>query len=277
MTSSPDLIHELRASRPSAPLELRARVREIAAEQPARAPWASWRFPVRRGHARRRPGRGRARVRERRRARARALGRPRPQALQRQAALAADRALRGKTGELAPERAGDPRIRSTSDADGRSRAARQRDAHRRGRRLRRRLARRAGRARPHALARRLRRLVVGRDRRGGKRVDHRSRPGREGAGRDHRALRARPHRLAAGHDRRPAGRRSTSSSGARRRVRAQIARIRARLESETLDAQTEAVLRARLQTLRGELTGAPHGHLVHRTPRRACRRSSSRS
>ena len=50
MTSSPDLIHELRASRPSAPADLRARVRAIASEQPARAaPWASWRFPVRRG------------------------------------------------------------------------------------------------------------------------------------------------------------------------------------------------------------------------------------
>jgi hypothetical protein len=49
MTSSPDLIHELRASRPSAPLALRARVREISAGEVARAPWASWRFPVRRG------------------------------------------------------------------------------------------------------------------------------------------------------------------------------------------------------------------------------------
>ena len=49
MTSSPDLIHELRASRPSAPLALRARVREIAAEQPARAARAGWRFPIRRG------------------------------------------------------------------------------------------------------------------------------------------------------------------------------------------------------------------------------------
>ena len=48
MTSSPDLIHELRASRPSAPTELRARVREIAAEQPASRSW-SWPFPVRRG------------------------------------------------------------------------------------------------------------------------------------------------------------------------------------------------------------------------------------
>ena len=49
MTSSPELIHELRASRPSAPADLRARVREIASEQPTRAPWASWRFPIRRG------------------------------------------------------------------------------------------------------------------------------------------------------------------------------------------------------------------------------------
>ena len=36
-------------------------------------------------------------------------------------------------------------------------------------------------------------------------------------------------------------------------VRTQIARVRARLESESLDPQTEAVLRSRLQTLRGEL------------------------
>ena len=49
MTSSPDLIHELRASRPSAPAELRTRIRAIGSEQPARAPWARWRFPVRRG------------------------------------------------------------------------------------------------------------------------------------------------------------------------------------------------------------------------------------
>src|SRR5262249_32309433 len=36
-------------------------------------------------------------------------------------------------------------------------------------------------------------------------------------------------------------------------VRAQIARIRTRLESETLDPETEAVLRTKLQTLRAEL------------------------
>ena len=50
MTPSPDLIHELRASRPSAPGELRARVRAIAAERPtSRSRFAGWRFPVRRG------------------------------------------------------------------------------------------------------------------------------------------------------------------------------------------------------------------------------------
>ena len=50
MTSSPDLIHELRASRPSAPLELRARVRELASAQTKQpASWISWRFTMRRG------------------------------------------------------------------------------------------------------------------------------------------------------------------------------------------------------------------------------------
>jgi hypothetical protein len=49
MTSSPDLILRLRDARPSAPLGLRARVRELAAEQQAApAPWARWRFPARR-------------------------------------------------------------------------------------------------------------------------------------------------------------------------------------------------------------------------------------
>jgi hypothetical protein len=52
MTSSPDLIQELRASRPAAPADLRARVREMAAREQAAAP-ASWgrirlRLPARR-------------------------------------------------------------------------------------------------------------------------------------------------------------------------------------------------------------------------------------
>jgi hypothetical protein len=49
MTSSPDLIHELRASRPAAPTALRARVREISAQEGARASfWSRLQLPVRR-------------------------------------------------------------------------------------------------------------------------------------------------------------------------------------------------------------------------------------
>ncbi len=48
MTSSPDLIHELRGSRPAASAALRARVREISAQETQPAPWARFRFPVRR-------------------------------------------------------------------------------------------------------------------------------------------------------------------------------------------------------------------------------------
>jgi hypothetical protein len=47
--TSPDLIHELRASRPTAPTSLRGRVRELAAEQrQPRTRWAGLRLPVRR-------------------------------------------------------------------------------------------------------------------------------------------------------------------------------------------------------------------------------------
>src|SRR5262249_4854187 len=49
MTSSPDLIHELRASRPSAPAELRFRIRKLAAEPSARTRKLGWRSPLRRG------------------------------------------------------------------------------------------------------------------------------------------------------------------------------------------------------------------------------------
>src|SRR5262245_9245580 len=49
MTPSPELIHELRASRPTAPAELRTRVRAVASERTTRSSWASLRFPVRRG------------------------------------------------------------------------------------------------------------------------------------------------------------------------------------------------------------------------------------
>ncbi|HEU0246445.1 MAG TPA: DUF4349 domain-containing protein [Gaiellaceae bacterium] len=48
MTSSPELIHELQASRPAAPAALRARVRELSAERPAPAPSGRFRVPARR-------------------------------------------------------------------------------------------------------------------------------------------------------------------------------------------------------------------------------------
>jgi Domain of unknown function (DUF4349) len=50
MTSSPDPIHELRATRPAAPTALRARVREIAAQEAAPRSffWPRLRLPVRR-------------------------------------------------------------------------------------------------------------------------------------------------------------------------------------------------------------------------------------
>jgi len=48
MTPSPDLIHELQASRPAAPAALRARVRETARTQRAASPWERFRLPLRR-------------------------------------------------------------------------------------------------------------------------------------------------------------------------------------------------------------------------------------
>lgn len=54
MTSSPDLIRELRAARPAAPVALRARVRELATEgQPRPTPWAPSLFTARRLQVRR--------------------------------------------------------------------------------------------------------------------------------------------------------------------------------------------------------------------------------
>ena len=48
MTPSPDLLHELRASRPVAPAALRTRVREVAGSQPSATPWRRVLFPARR-------------------------------------------------------------------------------------------------------------------------------------------------------------------------------------------------------------------------------------
>ena len=252
MTSSPDLIHELRASRPSAPLALRARVRELSTQQPARAPWASWRFPVRRGLLVAVPAAAALAF-----ASAGVLGLARSdvsstEALQRQESLAADSAA-GKTGELAPGTMADPKIQSNigpaadrnqrvsatltvevSDADAVSRAAQ------------------------NALD--LTRTL------GGYVVSSSVATGDEGSA----AITVRV----------PVGKVQDAITGLsglgrivsqqvtiddlqatldeleRREatVRGQIARIRARLQTESLDPQTAAVLRARLQTLRSELT-----------------------
>ena len=48
MNASPDLIRELQSSRPAAPPALRARVRELATQEPARSRWSWPRLPVRR-------------------------------------------------------------------------------------------------------------------------------------------------------------------------------------------------------------------------------------
>ena len=113
MTSSPDLIHELRASRPSAPFALRARVREIAAEKPATAASPRWRFPIRRGLLVALPAAAALTF-----ASAGILGLARSdvsstEALQRQESLAADSAA-GETSELtAPSTMADPKIQAT--------------------------------------------------------------------------------------------------------------------------------------------------------------------
>jgi hypothetical protein len=248
MTSSPDLIHELRASRPSAPLELRARVREIAAAQPKprTGPWASWRFPVRRGVLVAVPAAAALAF-----ATAGVLGLARSDAPQQSVALERAQAektmLESATGSLAPAQgAADAttadraqRVSATltvevSDSDAVYRAAQ--DAL--------------------DLTRSL----------GGYVVSSSVATGEEGSA----SITVRV----------PVGKVQdaiTGLSGLGRivsqqvtiddlqqtldqleergaRVRSEIARIRARLETETLDAQTEAVLRAKLQTLRAELT-----------------------
>jgi hypothetical protein len=48
MTSSPELIRELKAARPAAPTDLRMRIREIAAREPEPSLWSRLRLPTRR-------------------------------------------------------------------------------------------------------------------------------------------------------------------------------------------------------------------------------------
>ena len=248
MTSSPDLIHQLRASRPSAPPELRVRIREIAAAQPKPkpAPWASWRLPGRRGVLVAVPAAAALAF-----ATAGVLGLARSDAPQ---SVALDRAqaektmLESATDLLAPTQgAADAtnagraqRVSATltvevSDSDAVSRAAQ--DALD--------LTRSLG---GHVVS-----SSVTTGEQGSAQITVRvpvakvqdAITGLSGFGRivsqqvTIEDLQATLDQL----EKREA------------KVRSEIARIRARLESESLDAQTDAVLRAKLQTLRAELVG----------------------
>ncbi len=256
MTSS-DLIHELRATRPAAPSALRARIREISAQETAQAPapWSRFRFPVRRAALIAIPATAALAF-----ASAGVLGITRSDVspeTYRQEALA-DKATTeaapstNLSGQLAP--ANDSAIGPTTgraqrvsatltvevaDADAVSRAAQ--DAL--------------------DLTRRL----------GGHVVNASVATGEEGsAALTVRVPVAKVQEAIVGLS--ALGRivsqqvtiedLQASLDQLERReasVRSQIARIVARLETESLDAQTEAVLRSRLQTLRGELRGLRSG------------------
>ena len=252
MTSSPDLIQELRATRPSAPADLRARVRLISAEQPAGSSWTSMRLrlPMRRGLFVALPAAaalaiasagvlGLARSDEPTALRERAVDKGALEQLAPTTTLGA--ATRGDSQGATPSEAGTPRAQRISatltvevrDSDAVSRAAQ--DAL--------------------DLTRSL----------GGYVVSSSVATGEEGSA----SLTVRV----------PVGRVQDAIAGLsglgrivsqqvtiddlqatldelqkrEATVRGQIARIRARLESETLDPETEAVLRAKLQTLRSEL------------------------
>ena len=162
MTPSPDLIHELRASRPAAPADLRARVRELAAAEHGQRRRCSPGSACASPHGASASSRCRPRPRSRSRppvslglARSDAptgeafassspptsgTSRPRPRA---ELATEAHGAIARATSDAGRRRRHDPRARHEP------RAARQRHAHRRGRRLRRRVLVRPEGARPH--------------------------------------------------------------------------------------------------------------------------------
>jgi len=254
MTSS-DLIHALKASRPAAPTALRARIREISAPETVRAPWSRFHFPLRRAALIAIPAAAGLAF-----ASAGVLGVARsdraPEALRDQAQLASKPAPEGvpqsgaSRGALAPalpsaldstigptsDRA--QRVSATltvevSDSDAVSRAAQ--DAL--------------------DLTRRL----------GGHVVSASVATGDEGSAT--LTVRVPVTRVQEAIVGLSALGRIVSQQvtiedlqasldqleGREASVRGQIARIAARLESESLDAQTEAVLRSRLQTLRSEL------------------------
>ena len=233
MTSSPDLIHELRASRPSAPADLRARVRVIAAEQPRQAPWASWRIPVRRGMLVAVPAAAALAF-----ASAGVLGLARSDGPQ---------ALRQAPAATRPPPRAPHRTRSVRRVQARMERARPPTRPTRAQRVSATLTVEV--ADPDAVSRAAQDALDLTRSLGGYVVSSSVATGEEGsasltvrvpvdegAGRDRGPLRARPDRLAAGHDRRPAGDARRARRSVRRRVLRQIARIPARLDSETLDA-----------------------------------------
>ena len=273
MTSSPDLIHELRASRPSAPLALRARVREIAAERPARAARTNWRFPVRRGLLVAVPAAAALAF-----ASAGVLGLARSdvsstEALRAQESLALE-ALPARPASRPGQHAGRPAIQGATDARHHRAQRDQRDTHRRGLGRRRRLARSAGRARPHPHARRLRRLVVGGDR---ATKEARRSPSAFRSGRCRTRSRDCPGSGASSRSRSRSTtcrRRSTSSSTARR---SSGRRSRASAHGCRPSRSTPRPKRCSRPPADapGRADGVARGHLdVAPTPRHACRRSS---
>jgi hypothetical protein len=255
MTSSPDLIHELRASRPSAPADLRARVREIASAPPKAAPWAGWRFP-KRGLVVALPAAAALAF-----ASAGVLGLARSDAPLSTESLRQESVAEGTTGQLAPSTDATKAVplQGAADAVAPDRAQRVsatltvevRDSDT------------VSRAAQDALD--LTRSL------GGYVVTSSVATGDEGSasitvripvGKVQEAITG-----LSGLGRIVAQQvtiddlQETLDELERREatVRGQIARIRARLESEQLDPQTEAVLRARLQTLREELTSLRTG------------------
>jgi hypothetical protein len=245
--TSPDLIHELRASRPAAPSELRARVRELSAEKPAASPWASrWRIPARRSVLVAVPAAAAIAL-----ASAGVLGLARSDvSSQTLAGEARDKAaLESASPDLAD--AGAPGQATTSTDD-------------RAQRVSATLTVEVGDA--DAVSGTAQEALDLTRSLGGYVVSSSVATGEQGnAAITVRVPVDRVQDAIAGLS--GLGRIVTQQvtiddlqqsldelSRGEARTRGQIARIRARLRSEQLDAQTEAVLRARLQTLRGELT-----------------------
>jgi hypothetical protein len=255
MTSSSDLIHELRATRPSAPAELRARVRAIAVGEPARSSWRvrRLRVPLRRGLVIAVPAAAALAL-----ATAGVLGLARsdnPTALRQQAATATLESAAKPAGSVAGSLAGSVNAQLGEPTRDSATSRAQRVSATMTLEVRNSDA--VSRAAQGALD--LTRSL------GGYVVSSSVATGEEGsASLTVRVPVARVQEAIAGLS--ALGRivsqqvtiddlQATLDELQKREasVRGQIARIRARLESESLDPETEAVLRAKLQTLRAEL------------------------